>query len=219
MFYFIPFSPLSVYSMRLFLILTSMLLISSMAVAQIGRKSSNSGKDLYYKYEREEVAYYRDVVDFQLPEPMIEVEELSDEPRDAIKLSHLFPVGEKLYIDADEELQKMIEKDKEEKSRIRTIPGYRIQAYTGASRADATKRKNSLMGQYSGHISYLKYEMPNYIILVGDFMDKEDATLFCRQLRMTVPGAFVVPDQIPVPRYRTEVEEDEDNMFPKSKNR
>ncbi|MEM7367348.1 MAG: SPOR domain-containing protein [Bacteroidota bacterium] len=208
---------MSGFTFRSFLLLFVSLMTWQSIMAQLGKKSSNAGEDLYYKFEREEVGYYRDKVDFQLPEPSLIPVELPEETPDAIRLSHLFPPGTKLYIDADEGLKKMIELDKVDKSRKKTVSGFRIQAYTGASRGGATRQKNNLMLQHPDHISYLKYEMPNFIVLIGDFMDKEEATLFCRRLRNTVPGAFVVPDQVKVPRYRPETEEvsEDENGFPK----
>lgn len=206
---------MSGFSIRLFaLIITSMCMCQGV-MAQFGKKSSGSSEEMYYKYEREEVGYYRDKVDFQLPEPTIMPVETAEETPAAIPLSHLFPTGQKLFIDADEGLTKMVELDKVDKSKKKTVPGFRIQAYTGASRGGATRQKNNLMLQHPDKISYLKYEMPNFIVLIGDFMDKEEATLFCRRLRATVPGAFVVPDQVKVPRYRPELEEEnEENGFP-----
>jgi hypothetical protein len=58
------------------------------------------------------------------------------------------------------------------------------------------------MSLYPDMASYMHYDLPNYKVTLGDFLDKEAAEMFCRQVREErFPGAFLVQEMIPMPRY------------------
>ncbi|MEM7655206.1 MAG: SPOR domain-containing protein [Bacteroidota bacterium] len=193
-----------------FLLISSFgLLMPSFLLAQ---QPSNPPSDTYYKYEREEVGFYRDKINFVLPEPQaveVEVQETEALP-DAISLDHLFPTGKKLHIEADPNLLQLIKLDIEAKGKIRSVNGFRVQVYAGSSRNQASQRKQTLLGMFPDHVSYLGFEAPNFVVKIGDFMDKEEALLFCRELRQTYAGAFVRPDLVNVLRQTMEKPEEEE---------
>lgn len=179
------------------------------------KKKKTKGKELYYKYEREEVAYYRDRTDFKFPEPIVApVEEVENILPQGSSLAHLFNGGNKTYIDADYRLGEMVEKHKEILSNIKKVEGYRVQIYASGGRQGAWQQKKLVMGQYPDVPSYLDFKSPNYRVRVGDFMDKEEATLFCRKLRNTFTGAFIVRDDVNVPKYvKDDPEKEETDGF------
>lgn len=175
-------------------------------VEMFSQQPSSPPGDNYYKYEREEVGFYRDKANFVLPEPIpveVELNETEALP-DAISLDHLFPPGKKLHIETDPNLNQLVKLDSITKGKIRSVNGYRIQVYAGSSRNRATERKQTLLGMHPEFVSYLGFEAPNFVVKIGDFMDKEEALLFCRELRQTYAGAFVRPDVVNVPRQMME---------------
>jgi hypothetical protein len=185
----------------LFLFLTIGFISPLLWAGEGGDKKKDKNKDQYYKYEREDVSSYRDRRTFDmppLPEPtIVEVEEVDPE---TISLEPLFRGGRKVYLDADERLGLMVARDSILKSQIDKLPGYRIQIYADVGRQGAIRTKSLLMQYYPGVANYLTYRAPNYVIRVGDFLDKEEAIIFTRKLKETFPNAFVAPDKVNLPR-------------------
>ncbi|MEO0469207.1 MAG: SPOR domain-containing protein [Bacteroidota bacterium] len=176
-----------------------------------GKKTKKGGEDQYDKYEREEVAFYRDRKEFVKPDPKPVVVAPQNEVEDvSVKLSHHFASGNKVYIAADPRLDRMIEIDRKEKYGTDVADGFRIQVYAGASRQGALSRKSQVkqseLVQESGVIDYIDYRAPNYVVRVGDFLEKEDALMFCRKLRREFPGAFVAPARVNVPKYNPDMD-------------
>ncbi|MEZ4772359.1 MAG: SPOR domain-containing protein [Bacteroidia bacterium] len=172
-----------------------------------GDKKKNKGKEFYYKYEREEVSDYRDRVDFKMPEPKVIAVEVTEETPHGMSLSYLFGPGKKLYIEADKELESLIQKHIEINGNTHQISGFRIQVFAGSNRQNAWSSKGTAMSRFPKLSQYLEYQAPNYVVRVGDFMDKEDAILMLRTLREVFPGAFIVPDMVKVPRALPENED------------
>ena len=160
------------------------------------------GKEYYYKYEREEVSYYRDRTQFKMPEPKIITTEVTEESPKGISLAHLFNFGKKVHVDADIQLETLVKKDIEGKGNISEVPGFRIQIFAGSNRQSAWKMKGGAMNRFPELPHHLEYQSPNYVVRVGDFMDKEDAILALKEMREVFRGAFIVPDMVKVPRYK-----------------
>ncbi|MEZ4828433.1 MAG: SPOR domain-containing protein [Bacteroidia bacterium] len=175
-------------------------------------KKKNKGKEYYYKYEREEVSAYRDRVDFKMPEPKVIAVEVTEEIPHGVSLSYLFNPGKKLHIDADLELESLIRKHIEINSSTHQVSGFRIQVFAGSNRQNAWGSKGTAMNRFPRLTQYLEYQAPNYVVRVGDFMDKEDAILVLRTVREVFPGAFIVPDMVKVPRALPDQEEESDEF-------
>lgn len=158
------------------------------------------GEKQYYKYEREEVALYRDRVKFTMPEVEAPVENPVPVLPKGQSVAPYFQEGNNVYIEADSRLETLIERHKAINRKVRTLDGFRVQVFAGSSRSSALRMKQQLM--ILEVPSYLDYRVPNYVVRVGDFLDKEDAILFARDIRGTFPGAFVVPDRVAAPKYK-----------------
>ncbi|MDX2247063.1 MAG: SPOR domain-containing protein [Bacteroidia bacterium] len=170
-------------------------------------KKKSKGKEFYYKYEREEVSDYRDRVEFKMPEPKVIAVQITEETPHGMSLSYLFSPGKKLHIEADAQLESLIQKHIEINAGTHQVSGFRIQVFAGSNRQNAWSSKGTAMSRFSQLPQYLEYEAPNYVVRVGDFMDKEDAILMLRAMREVFPGAFIVPDMVKVPRVLPEEEE------------
>lgn len=202
--------------MRILSFLLLICLVSPLAWAGPG-KGKNKGKgdknkDQYYKYEREDVSAYRDRRSFTMPTPPeqappppqeVEIETLSLEP--------LFYNGNKVYVETDNRLDQLVRRDSVLKSKVDKLPGYRIQIYADVSRQGALRTKSTLMKYFPGAADHTYYRAPNYVVRVGDFLEKEDAIQFARKLKEVFPNAFIAPDQVNLPReYKLETPKEED---------
>ncbi|MEO1448727.1 MAG: SPOR domain-containing protein [Bacteroidota bacterium] len=161
----------------------------------------------YYKYEREEVSLYRDRSDFSLPDVETPVENPEPVLPKGRSVAPYFSEGNQVYIEADGRLETLVNRHIAINKKIRTLSGFRVQVFAGSSRSSALRMKQRLM--ILDVPSYLDYKTPNYVVRVGDFLEKEDAILFSRDIRKSFPGAFVVPDQVAVPKYKEPEAEDD----------
>jgi len=175
-------------------------------------KMDERGKELYYKYEREEVGMYRARTDFTPPTAELPKREVkpSEQPE---SLSPFFTAGNTYYLDEPNQLQELVAHHVQIGAKTEFVSGYRIQVYAGGSRRSALGVKSQLLGMGIEN-AYQDFVSPNFVVRVGDFMDKEDAILFLRELRDRFPSAFIVPDNVKVPKYREPVMEDEESGFP-----
>ncbi|MEO0898530.1 MAG: SPOR domain-containing protein [Bacteroidota bacterium] len=183
------------------------ILFALFTVGIIAISFAQPGKENYFQYESENVEAFRDKIEFQLPEPTVIIKEEAENKLNPDSLSNFFLEGNKLHIQADNQLNVWIDRDKEIKKKITDIDGFRIQVYAGTKRANAFSVKGGLIGRFPDYTSYLEYKSPNYVVRIGDFMKREDAILFQKIIRESFPGAFIVPDVVKVPKYNPEWEQ------------
>lgn len=75
--------------------------------------------------------------------------------------------------------------------------GYRIQVVSTSSRSRAQEVKTEMMNRFPDQKSYLLFQSPNFKVRVGNFLKKEDAEKFRKQLNKVYPqGGYVVEDAI-----------------------
>lgn len=75
--------------------------------------------------------------------------------------------------------------------------GYRIQVVSTSSRSKAQDVKTEMMRQFPDQKAYLLFQSPNFKVRVGNFLKKEDAEKFRKQLNKVYPtGGYVVEDAI-----------------------
>ncbi|MCL1937553.1 MAG: SPOR domain-containing protein [Candidatus Azobacteroides sp.] len=69
--------------------------------------------------------------------------------------------------------------------------GFRIQAFMGGdpgtARSEASSRRSLIERSFPRTPTYLSYEAPNWKLLVGDFLSREEATMFKQQLQKKFP--------------------------------
>jgi hypothetical protein len=88
--------------------------------------------------------------------------------------------------------------------------GYRIQVFMGndprSARAEATAKQSSIRNTFPELPAYLLYESPNWRLLVGDFMTREEANIVKLRLQREFPQfgkeMYVISDKIKVPVER-----------------
>ncbi len=81
-----------------------------------------------------------------------------------------------------------------------SMPGYRIQIFFGDNREEANQVKSNFLKVYPNVGAYLEYQQPNFKIRVGDFKTRLLATEFMNQIQGLFPMAFLVKDDVKLPR-------------------
>jgi SPOR domain len=86
--------------------------------------------------------------------------------------------------------------------------GYRIQLISTVSRDDANNRKAEFLNFFPDQKAYLLYSPPTFKVRVGNFIKREEAEKFRKQLLRLYPqGVYVVQDAV---EYRMK---DEDELL------
>jgi hypothetical protein len=81
-----------------------------------------------------------------------------------------------------------------------SMPGYRVQIFFGDKREDANLVKSDFLKVYPNVGAYLVYQQPNFKIRVGDFKTRLLATEFLNEIQGKFPMAFLVQDNVKLPR-------------------
>ena len=165
-------------------------------------KDKKKAREQYYKYEREDVSIFREEARFTLPDPP-PLEFSESRPVSIVPPADLgprFTGGQRVVIDASPRLEELVARDRQLKQQVESIPGFRIHIYGGTGRQQALDMKRRALGAFPEITSYLDYLSPNYVVRIGDFIDRDEAVLALREVRATFPGAFLVTDQVKVPR-------------------
>jgi hypothetical protein len=85
--------------------------------------------------------------------------------------------------------------------------GFRIQVLSTNNRNQAFDLKNTLSFSFPEHKTYVAYVSPNFKVRIGNFLKREDAENFRKQLLKTYPeGLYIVEDTV---EYVEPEEEDE----------
>ncbi len=75
--------------------------------------------------------------------------------------------------------------------------GYRIQVVSTPNRGSAFDTQNMLLANFPDHKSYVLYQSPNFRVRIGNFLKREDADSFRKQLLSFFPnGAYIVEDTV-----------------------
>lgn len=74
--------------------------------------------------------------------------------------------------------------------------GYRIQFFSGASRADAYAAQNKLKQRFPELHTYISYKEPNFKVHAGDFRSRMDASRKVQELKPYFPALFIVAEKI-----------------------
>lgn len=74
--------------------------------------------------------------------------------------------------------------------------GYRIKIHFGVDREEAENTRTKFATRFSDFITYLEYQQPNFVVLVGDFRSKLEAFESLKKIQIEFPNAFIVKDRI-----------------------
>lgn len=84
--------------------------------------------------------------------------------------------------------------------------GFRIQVVSTSSREEAFKVKSDLLNRFRDQKSYVLFQSPNFKVRIGNFILKEEAEKFRKQIAKSFKqGIYVVEDII---EYTPPAEED-----------
>lgn len=86
-------------------------------------------------------------------------------------------------------------------------PGFRLQIYMGnnpsRARSESSSRQAAIKEIFPNLGTYLNYEAPNWKLLAGDFISREEATVFKQQLQKEFPQfgkeIYIIVDKIKIP--------------------
>ena len=84
------------------------------------------------------------------------------------------------------------------------ITGYRIQIFFDSGNNSKTRGQSAyetFSARYPEVPAYLTFKAPNYKVRVGDFRTRLDAVRFLQQILPDYPGAYVISDQIRLPKF------------------
>lgn len=108
----------------------------------------------------------------------------------------------KATIIQNDKIKLVFNKHIEYNEKLHTCHGYRIRIFSDSgntAKASANKTKSDFLKLFPDMNSYLKYDQPNWKILVGDFRTKSDALKFLKLISESFPSAFIVKDMIEFP--------------------
>ncbi|MCD6067842.1 MAG: sporulation related protein [Bacteroidetes bacterium] len=97
----------------------------------------------------------------------------------------------------DIQLKKLQEKKADyHKSTDGEYDGYRIKIHSGPDRSKAMEIKSKFLSKYGDYGAYDEYQVPSFVIVVGDFKSKPDAYGFLKKIQYDFPSAFIIRDRI-----------------------
>ena len=85
----------------------------------------------------------------------------------------------------------------------RTIEGYRVQIFFASgnnSKKMANDTKTEFLANHPTISTYILFQSPNFKVRVGDFRTKLDAYKFYKEIVADYPSAFIVKDDITLPK-------------------
>ncbi len=113
-------------------------------------------------------------------------------------------------------LKKKAEINKKATLAKKPTKGYRIQVLNTTDRTQVLTAKSKLLTLYPDQKVYLMYQAPYFKLRFGNFVEKQEAVEYRKQLSTLFPsGTFIIPSEIEV---KPEPEEEEENKDMPKKN-
>lgn len=81
---------------------------------------------------------------------------------------------------------------------IKTAPGYRILAYTGASRDEAMRIRTAVIRRDPLEKDYLQYEQPTFRLKIGDYLTRLEAEQALARWRDVIPQGLLIAEPVNV---------------------
>lgn len=114
----------------------------------------------------------------------------------------------------DEAVGQMVEKHVELSSKVKTIPGYRVQiaSFSGASsKALAFDMRDRFLTDYPTTTAYIVFDEPNFKVKVGDFRTRLEAYAFLQEIKEFYKGYIVKDNIYPEPPEQIEFAPDDES--------
>jgi hypothetical protein len=114
-----------------------------------------------------------------------------------------FTAGSETEIIQDPRVDLLVEKHIRINQVLNAMDGFRIQLFSDSGNNSKNKAQSvydEFQSRFPGIGVYLTFKSPNYKIRVGDFRTKLDAQRFLIELTADYPNAFIIADQINLPK-------------------
>jgi len=111
--------------------------------------------------------------------------------------------GQAAGIICDPEVDALVAKHISLNRAMNAMEGFRIQIFSESgvnSKNKAQTAHDEFQAGYPGTGIYLSFKSPNYRVRVGDFRSRLDAQRFLVELTVDYPNAFIIEDQINLPK-------------------
>ncbi len=109
---------------------------------------------------------------------------------------------QKLHVNQDPRLDKMLNWHIEDNKKIDGIDGFRVEIFF-SSELDALEQSKSkkveFLSEFPDYTVHIKYDAPNFKVRIGDFRTKNEALKLQKKIERDYPMAFIVPDKIDFP--------------------
>lgn len=112
----------------------------------------------------------------------------------------------------DVAVTQMVEKHVELNSRVKTIPGYRVQiaSFSGVSaKTSAFNLRDQFMLDYPQVQAYIIFDEPNFKVKVGDFRTRLEAYAFLQEIKDVYKGYIIRDNIYPEPPVQEELAPDD----------
>lgn len=76
------------------------------------------------------------------------------------------------------------------------LDGYRIKIHFGPDKEAAKSVKNKFSAKFTDYVIHEDYQLPNFVVLVGDFRSKLEAFESLKKIQVEFPNAFIVKGKI-----------------------
>ena len=125
---------------------------------------------------------------------------------DAIQQDSARPaILQKLYVNQDPRLDKMLNWHIEKNRKKDGIDGYRVEIFFSSDLNALEQSKNKkveFLSKYPEYVVHIKYDAPNFRVRIGDFRSKNEALKLHKKIEKSYPIAFIVPDKINFPLFK-----------------
>ena len=116
-------------------------------------------------------------------------------------------------VTGDVTVNQMVERHVELASKVKTIPGYRVQiaSFSGAnSKTLAFDLRDRFLVDYPQVQAYIVFDEPNFKVKVGDFRSRLEAYAFMQEIKETYKGYIIKDNIYPEPPEQIEFAPDDE---------
>ena len=103
----------------------------------------------------------------------------------------------------DDKVDLLVSKHIQVNQNRKGIDGFRIQIFFDSGNNSKTRAQTvyeTFLSKYPNIGAYLTFKTPNYKVRVGDFRTKLDAQRFLNEILPDYPNAWIIDDQINLPK-------------------
>jgi len=137
---------------------------------------------------------------------LIAQEVISEDLNPATKADSI-PILNRVNVEQDARLGKMLSWHIENNKKRDGIEGYRVEIFFSSAlnaKERAFKQKVDFLSLYPEYNVHIKFAAPNFKVRVGDFRTKNEALKLQKKIQKDYPGAFIVPDIIEFPLLKSQ---------------